>query len=70
MNSFYSLAYVPPHGGDVLELDALLEEPRQAYGAGFLALYFDELFSKPEGRKQLASDLRTFVELRRVPPEC
>ncbi len=52
-----------------LELADLLDEPRQPEGAGFLALYFDELFSKPEGRKQLVEDLRTFVELRRVPPE-
>lgn len=52
-----------------LELEDLLKEPRQPEGAGFLALYFDELFSKPEGRKQLIEDLRTFVELRRVPPE-
>ena len=36
---------------------------------GFLVLYFDELFSKPAGRKQLIEDLRTFLELRRVPPE-
>ncbi len=52
-----------------LELEDLLEEPRVPEGAGFLALYFDELFSKPEGRKQLVEDLRTFVELRRVPHE-
>ena len=52
-----------------LELDDLLEEPRVPQGSGFLALYFDELFSKPEGRKQLIDDLRTFVELRRVPHE-
>ncbi len=52
-----------------LELEDLLEVPEPAPGSGFLALYFDELFSKPEGRKQLIEDLRTFVELRRVPHE-
>ncbi len=52
-----------------LELEDLLEEPRVPEGAGFLALYFDDLFSKPEGRKQMVRDLRTFVELRRVPHE-
>ncbi len=41
-----------------------LEEPRAAQGTGFLALYFDELFSKPEGRKQLIKDLRTFPRRR------
>ncbi len=52
-----------------LELEDLLETPDPAPGSGFLALYFDELFSKPEGRKRLVEDLRTFVELRRVPHE-
>ncbi len=50
-----------------LELEDLLKEPRPMAGSGFLALYFDELFTKPEGRKQLTRDLRTFIELRRVP---
>ncbi len=52
-----------------LELEDLLEEPNAAPGTGFLALYFDDLFSKPEGRKQMIRDLRTFIELRRLPPE-
>ncbi len=52
-----------------LELEDLLDEPEAPPGSGFLALYFDDLFSKPEGRKQLTRDLRTFVELRRIPPE-
>ena len=52
-----------------LELADLLETPDPAPGSGFLALYFDELFSKPAGRKQLLKDLRTFIELRRVPHE-
>ncbi len=46
-----------------------LQESAPAEGTGFLALYFDELFSKPAGRKQLIRDLRTFLELRRVPAE-
>ncbi len=50
-----------------LELADLLAEPDIAGGMGFLVLYIDELFSKPSGRKQLLEDLRTFVELRRVP---
>ncbi len=50
-----------------LELEDLLEAPQPAPGSGFLALYFDELFSKPEGRKQVIEDMRTFIELRRVP---
>ncbi len=61
-----------PSRRPALELEQLLEprEERQpAAETGFLALYFDELFSKPAGRKQLLEDLRTFVELRRVPPE-
>ncbi len=41
----------------------------QPESTGFLALYFDELFSRPAGRKQLLEDLRTFLELQRVPPE-
>ncbi len=52
-----------------LALEDLLQEPQPTPGAGFLVLYFDELFSKPAGRKQLIDDLRTLVELRRVPPE-
>ncbi len=52
-----------------LELEDLLEEPQTVPGAGFLALYFDELFSKPAGRAKLTRDLRTFIELRRVPHE-
>ena len=55
-----------------LELENLLEkreEQQPAPGTGVLALYFDELFSKPGGRQQLIEDLRTFLELRRVPPE-
>ncbi len=54
-----------------LELDDLVAAPRPAaaQASGFLVLYFDELFSKPAGRKQLLEDLRTFLELRRVPYE-
>ncbi len=52
-----------------LVVEELIEDPGQAAGTGFLALYFDELFSKPAGRKQLTRDLRTFLELRRVPAE-
>ena len=51
-----------------LIIEKLTEGPQQQ-GTGFLALYFDELFSKPAGRKQLLEDLRTFIELRRVAPE-
>ena len=52
-----------------LELEDLLrEDPEADERVGFLALYFDELFSGITGRKQLIEDLRTFVELRRVPP--
>ena len=52
-----------------LELEYLVgEDPAADQGAGFLALYFDQLFSGVIGRKQLIEDLRTFVELRRVPP--
>ena len=54
-----------------LVVEELTQESGQTAGTGtgFLALYFDELFSKPAGRKQLIEDLRTFVKLRRVPPE-
>ena len=51
-----------------LELEDLLrKDPRDEEQAGFLTLYFDELFSGITGREQLIEDLRTFVELRRVP---
>lgn len=51
-----------------LELEELLrQDPREQSGIGFLVLYFDELFSGPNGRDQLVADLRTFIELRRVP---
>ena len=52
-----------------LELEDLLEVPEPVPGSGFLALYFDELFSRPASRKRLIEDLRTFVELRRIPHE-
>lgn len=54
-----------------LELEDLLreEDPRDTGEAGFLTVYVDELFSAPAGREQLIEDLRTFFELRRLPPE-
>ena len=48
--------------------DLLREDPKDQQPTGFLVLYFDELFSGPTGREQLIADLRTFVELRRLPP--
>jgi VWFA-related protein len=36
---------------------------------GYLVLYFDELFSTPAGRRQLITDLRTFLEGQLLAPE-
>jgi VWFA-related protein len=44
-------------------------EMEQPQASGWLALYFDELFSEPAGRKQLLEDLRTVLEQRLVPAE-
>ncbi|MEM7353292.1 MAG: VWA domain-containing protein, partial [Acidobacteriota bacterium] len=51
-----------------LELEDLLVEDPQADDGGFLALYFDQLFSGLVGREQLVDDLRAFMELRRISP--
>jgi VWFA-related protein len=53
-----------------LELEDLLQEDQPGdRGEGFLAVYVDELFSAPAGREQLVDDLRTFLQLRRVPAD-
>ena len=59
----------PVHDRPLELQDLLRPEVDEPQSEGFLALYFDELFSGPAGRKQLIEDLETFVELHRVPPE-
>ncbi|MEM7587218.1 MAG: VWA domain-containing protein [Acidobacteriota bacterium] len=51
-----------------LELEDLLQEdPERDQQSGFLVLYFDQLFTGITGREQLVEDLRTFMDLGRIP---